>query len=101
MKKIVGGRKYDTETAKLLGADGYSSRNDFNFWRQELYLKKTGEFFLYGEGGPRSQYGRTVGQNCWEGGEDIEPLTEEEAKNWAEKHLDADNYESIFGEVEE
>lgn len=29
------------------------------------------------------------------------PLTIEDAQTWAEKHLDGDEYEKIFGEVEE
>jgi hypothetical protein len=29
------------------------------------------------------------------------PLTLEEAQEWAEKYLDADEYEEIFGEVDE
>ena len=29
------------------------------------------------------------------------PLTEEQARNWAEKRLDADEYIEIFGEPEE
>ena len=63
--------------------------------------KKTGEFFLYGEGGPWSKYSRRISQNEWGGGEEIRPLTLQEAQKWAEKHLDADEYEQVFGEVEE
>lgn len=29
------------------------------------------------------------------------PLTLKEAQNWAEEHLDGDEYEKIFGEVDE
>lgn len=101
MKKIINGKKYNTETAECLGSDSHLYRGDLDFWNKELYRKKTGEFFIYGEGGPRSEYGREVGQNSWSGGEDITPLTEDEAKKWAERHLDVDEYEAIFGEVEE
>ncbi len=48
MKKIINGKRYDTETAKLIGSDGYSNPSDFNYWSEDLYQKKTGEFFLYG-----------------------------------------------------
>lgn len=34
-------------------------------------------------------------------GEEIVPMTPEEAKNWAEEKLDVDLYETIFGEVDE
>lgn len=101
MKKIINGKRYDTETAQLIGSASYSNRSDFRFWSEELYRKKTGEFFLYGEGGPASKYGRKIEQNTWAGGEQIIPLTLKEAQEWGEKYLDADEYEEVFGRIEE
>lgn len=101
MKQIISGKLYNTATAKLCGIDSYSNGRDFSYWREELYRKKTGEFFLYGEGGPSSRYSRSCGQNEWCGGEKISPMTEAEAREWAEKHLTADEYIEIFGEPEE
>jgi hypothetical protein len=101
MKKIVNGKRYDTDTAKLLGSAGYSHPGDFSFWQETLYQKKTGEFFLHGVGGAMSRYARQTGQNEWSGGEKIIPLTREEARKWIEKNLDVEEYEEIFGEVEE
>lgn len=101
MKKIINGRRYDTETAKFLGEDSYSNWGDFHFWEETLYQKRTGEFFLHGVGGPASKYAETVGQNQWTGGEKIIPLSFDKAREWAEKHLEADQYEGIFGPVEE
>lgn len=100
MKKIIGGKRYDTETAEMVGEcnNGYG-RTDFNFFEEELYKKKTGEFFLYGSGGPLSKYARAVG-NMRYGDEKIVPLTLNEAKEWAERYLDADDYEALF-EIEE
>lgn len=61
MKKIINGRKYDTETAKEIGywSNGYPC-SDFNHCEETLYLKKTGEYFLYGEGGALTEYARSV-----------------------------------------
>ena len=102
MKKIINGKKYDTETAKKVGfACNNVGRGDFSWWEEELYQKKTGEFFLYGTGGPASKYNQSCGLNEWTGGEHIYPMTIDEAKKWAEKNLDADEYEEIFGEVKE
>lgn len=100
MNKIINGRRYDTEKAKKV-AEAYSklARNDFGYWEEELYRKRTGEFFLYGWGGPSSRYSVSAGLNSWSGGEKIIPLTIEEAQEWAEKHLDGDEYEEIFGEI--
>ena len=56
---------------------------------------------MYGEGGPLSKYCKQVGLNSWSDGWNIIPMTENEARSWAEKHLDADDYIEIFGEPEE
>lgn len=102
MKKIINKKKYDTETAKELGYDtnGLGLR-DFNHYSETLYQKRSGEYFLYGEGGPLSKYARPEGLTGWTSGERIMPMTFEEAREWAEKHLNADEYEVIFGEVVE
>lgn len=101
MKKIINGKRYDTTTAKEIGCDRYSNPRDFHFWEETLYQKKTGEFFLFGEGGAASKYAESCGQNEWCGGCKIIPLTFETARKWAEEHLEADEYEAAFGAVEE
>lgn len=102
MKKIINGKMYNTETAKVLGT-AYSSAavNSFEYWEETLYKKKTGEYFLYGHGGAASQYARRVDENSWSDGDGFTPLTESGAKIWAEKYLDVDEYCEIFGEPEE
>lgn len=102
MKKIINGKVYDTEKAKQVASySNAGSWRDFQHYEETLYLKKTGEYFLFGEGGPMTRYARSEGQNSWTGGERIEPLTYAAAKEWAEEHLDGDEYEAIFGEVVE
>lgn len=102
MKKIIKNKVYDTATAHKLAA-WYSScpTSDFGYYDETLYLKKTGEYFLYGSGNAMSPYSQRCGQNEWCGGESIQPLTYEEARTWAEEHLDGDEYCAIFGEPEE
>ena len=102
MKKIIKGRKYDTETATCVGAwDNSYPCNDFHYYEETLYRKRNGEYFLHGEGGPRSKYAVRCGGNGWTEGEDITPLPYEAAREWAETHLTADEYEATFGEVSE
>lgn len=102
MKQIINGKKYDTKTATFLGSyQNTGDRGDFHHYSEELYRKRTGEYFLYGEGGPMSHYSRQTASNEWSGGERIRPLTEVEAREWAERHLDGDEYEEIFGEVDD
>lgn len=102
MKKIINGRVYDTEKAKELGTYANAgSWRDFSHLEETLYRKKTGEFFLFGEGGPMTRYAEAEGQNSWSGGRRIMPMSYDEAREWAEKYLDADDYEAIFGEIVE
>lgn len=102
MKKIIDGKKYDTETATRVGFySNYGSWRDFDHFEETLYRKKTGEHFLFGEGGPATKYSESCGDNSFSGGCRIIPLTEEKAKAWAEKNLSVDEYEEIFGAVEE
>lgn len=102
MIKIINGKKYDTETAKMVGSwdNGYPT-NDFHYCSETLYLKKTGEFFLFGDGGAMSKYSESCGTNNRCGSCEIIPFTEDEAKEWAEELLTGEEYIEIFGDVEE
>ena len=85
-KKIINNRMYNTETAKQLGywSNGYTP-SDFYFAEETLYQKKTGEYFLAGKGGPESKYREQVGISEWDNGQNIIPLTMEQAKEWLRK----------------
>ena len=66
MKKIINGKLYDTDTAKEMGTGCAScSPRDFHYYSETLYRKRTGEYFLYGEGGPASRYAERVDNNMW------------------------------------
>lgn len=100
MKKYINGKKYDTETAQEVGSwSNNRSYRDFDHCEETLYRKRTGEFFLYGVGGPRSPYAERVETNAWSGGSAIRPLTFDEAREWAEEKLTGDEFEEIFGEI--
>ena len=95
MKKIINGKLYNTETARELGLD--NGGDGFAYWCERLYQKRTGEYFLYGEGGPMTKYAKGISDNSWTGGEKIIPLSAAKAREWAEEHLDAEDYAEIFG----
>lgn len=98
MKKYINGKRYDTETAKMLAEyDNSLPRNDFGYYEETLYLKKNGEYFLHGWGGGNSRYGEWHG-NTGGPGAKIMPMTLEEATAWAEENLNGDEYEAIFGD---
>lgn len=101
MKKIINGKKYDTDTAEEIGYwNNGHFRNDFYYAEETLYKKKTGQFFLYCEGGAASNYSHKEG-NMTIGGWELKLITEDEAKKWAEDYLTVEEYEGIFGEVKE
>lgn len=102
MKKIINGKKYDTSTAKQIAWADHPQcgERDFHYWIERLYKKRTGEFFLHGEGHGFSKYAKKVGNTSgW--GQKIIPLTEVKAKEWAEEWLSTEEYEAIFGETSE
>lgn len=102
MKKIIQGKVYDTDTAKNVGElvnDNWS--NDSHWFVETLFQKRTGEFFLHGEGGPDSKYAESAKNNGWFGGEKIIPLSYEAAREWAEEHLTASEYNAVFGAIVE
>lgn len=101
MKKIIDGRMYNTETAKVVayGGNGLPD-SEFGYCWETLYRKRNGEYFLHGEGGPYSPYSHCTDGHLY-GGEKIVPFYEEDAKEWCEKNLDTDEYIKIWGEVEE
>lgn len=105
MRKIVKNKVYDTDTATLVGKWSASQRgyypNDFAYYEEELYRKKTGEYFLRGEGNAASPYAKSLGERSWGCGEAIKPLSYAQAQAWAEEKLSADEYEKIFGTIEE
>lgn len=85
MKAIINGKTYNTETAKFISRDKFSEatpKNDLEYFKECLYQKKTGEYFLYGEGGPNSKYSKNTKENEWSYGRKILPLTEKEANDW-------------------
>lgn len=101
MKKVINGKRYDTETAEFIGRwENIHNSADLQYECEELYKKKTGEFFIYGAGGPASSFALQTGTNSLSGSSKITPIIENEAKKWVEKNLNADDYEKLF-ELEE
>ena len=101
MKRIINGKLYNTDTATCLGSYQFSIPGNFHYLCEDLYRKKNGEFFLFGEGGAASKYSVKTDTNEWSSGKTIIPLTVDEAKKWAEEYLPADDYIEVFGEPSE
>ena len=102
MKKVINGKRYDTETATKVADDSYSNYGDFGYWSEEIYRTKRGNWFLVGEGGAMSPYARAVGQNETRGGSVIIPFTKKEALAWLEAHTSSSEaYEKYFTDIVE
>lgn len=102
MRKIINNKAYDTDKAAKIGlSDNGRAPNDLAYSSEMLYRKRTGEYFLHGEGGSLSRYAVRIGDNNWRGGEQITPMSYYAARQWAEEHLSAEAYEAEFGEVAE
>jgi hypothetical protein len=73
VKKVIKNKVYDTETAKFCGKGAC----------EQLFQKKTGEFFLYKENSRK-----------------IAPLSYTQAQEWGENHLPKEAFSSVFGNEE-
>lgn len=98
MEKMVHNRRYNTDTSDLLGSWTNNSQEESSYFVEELYQKRSGEYFLYGKGGSKSRFAKQVGSQ-WLSGEKFIPLTWDEAKAWSEKHLSPEEYEMHFGDI--
>lgn len=98
MKKIINNRVYDTDKARELGSCSRGLPGELEYVSETLYQKRTGEYFIRGEGGAATRYAeaRSTGDG-WTGGERIFPLSADKARDWAEAHLSAEDYEAQFG----
>jgi len=101
MKKIIDGKIYNTETAqKIAFATSDYPRGDFKDYSETLYRTKKGAFFLAGEGGPMTRWGKSVG-NMSTFGDGIVAMSQAEALEWIEhRGIDIDIIGDYF-DIEE
>lgn len=101
MKKIIAGSLYNTETARLVGQwDNGEQYGSFTYCSEDLYQTRSGKYFIHGAGGPMSTYAVHHG-NSTSGSEQIRDLTAEEARQWSESKLSAEEYAKEFEEPDE
>lgn len=105
MKKIIGGIRYDTEKAELIGeydniGRGADSTSDFQYWTAGLYVTpRSGRYFLAGEGGAMTSFSRPSGKTGRIYGEKLIPMDKKEALKWAEECLEPETVEKYFGDM--
>jgi len=87
MKRIINGKKYNTDTANIIiKLESEYNKSSTDYYCFKLYKKCSGEFFLCTYCSDRADF--------------ITLLSKDEAKKWVEDKAN-DYYEEIFGEVEE
>lgn len=102
MKEIINGVLYDTTTAKHLG-EWRSSENSatLDYCVLTLYQKVNWEFFLACSGVGAVRYICHISDGLVGRCKNILPLSPEDAAEWAEDFLTADEYVAAFGKVSE
>jgi hypothetical protein len=101
MIKIINGKRYNTDTATLIGEEWNGcARNDFNFLLEKLYRTKSGQYFLFGESGANGKYSRSCGTNSYCGGEEITLMSDIQAQKWLEQYNLTNELETNFAIVE-
>jgi hypothetical protein len=102
MKSVIDLKLYDTETAHKVARidNGYPS-SDFNWFAETLYKTRRGAYFVHGEGGAMSRFGKRHGDSigC---GEAIWPLCETSAIDWLANNGFTEEITDLFpGKIEE
>lgn len=89
ISRVIGGRKFDTTSATLacvIACSGTSQLADFHFERTGLYLSPRGQWFLAGEGGACSHWGRRSIDGSRDPGEGLQLISQTEARRLLEQH---------------
>lgn len=87
MKKVINGKVYDTEKAKLVHEwNNGNMPGDFKYREKKLYRTKKGNWFLHHVGGAMTDMAKPVGNNNTSGSESIETISEEDAIGFLESH---------------
>ncbi|MCD7730450.1 MAG: hypothetical protein LUI05_03015 [Oscillospiraceae bacterium] len=98
MVKYYNNKMYDTDKAiKLCQRSGGSGSAEF---AEELYRKRTGEFFLHGSGGALSNYAQRNTDGTLVQGERIIPISYAQAREWVRAYA-TDKFDDIFGVSED
>ena len=94
MRKIVDGKLYDTEIAKLI--TGWNKGEGYFYISECLYRTRKGTFFLECYGGACTKYKESVINNGWTDGSLLKVLSEEETIDWLMENNEIDVLEELF-----
>ena len=98
MKRIIGGKTYNTETAEhILTNTSGLLRGDAYYRCETLYRTKRGAYFLHVEGGGYTELGDPVPKShmTFNSGQKIVPMAADEAREWLKQHGAIDVLEGV------
>jgi hypothetical protein len=99
MKKVINGRRWDTDKANLVCEAQFGSPRDLDYVKEGLYqTPRSKRYFLAGEGGPLSIFAHCDGNSCC-GGEKIIPIDTEVARWLAEMNAPEETVKKFFEEA--
>lgn len=89
MKRIINGKRYDTETSILIGVSvSPLPQSSHSWWTAALHkTPRSGDYFLVGQGGPMTVWHRNAGGDGKLTGWGILPMNEAAAERWASHEL--------------
>lgn len=89
ISRVIGGRKFNTSTAILtcvIARTGHSQHSDFHYERTGLYVSPRGQWFIAGEGGACSHWGRRAVNGSRNPGKGLQLVSQIEARRLLEQH---------------
>lgn len=96
ISRIIDGLRYSTATAtEICTMQSDDDRSNFRYEETGLYQTPRGRFFLAGHGGPMTRWARPV-QGGRAGGEGLMPISNLEARAFAEEHADEETVARLF-----
>lgn len=95
MQKLIKGKRYSTSTAQRITDYGENLTNVLYRRYECLYAKNDGDLFLYASGGAMTIYGARG-----EDGEQIIPMTTEQARKWADAHGKTEDLEVFLSSID-
>lgn len=87
MRRDLDGCIYDTSEAEAIANwSNNLERTDLNYTNETLYRMKNGDYFLHGEGGGDTYYGRPGEDGSWGYGQLLRPFDEYDGLEWCQEH---------------
>jgi len=101
MRKIIDGRRYDTDAPRTVEVAYYSNGrpgSDFSHVRETLYRSGGGHWFTEGVGGPMTQYAVRAEGGGTNGSTQLRAMTADEAYDWLEDHGEMTAIDEYFAD---